>query len=265
MHRSEFAPFFEELAVASKAVIVPHFGRPDLAIESKADASPVTIADRRAEEVMRSLINKRYPHHGIIGEEYGEERADADYVWVLDPIDGTVTFASGCPLFGTLIALLHEGKPVIGAIYQPLLDQLVIGDNRLTTLNGRPVRMRNCASLDQATLLTTDLSNIGKYKQRDNFERLAAEVGLFRTWGDCYGYLLLATGWADIMIDPIMKIWDVMALVPVIRGAGGLITTWEGGEISRDNISSVAAPQALHAQVIAYLNRDEHSGKPARQ
>lgn len=248
-----FRPFLIELAERSGDFIRPYFGRHDVAIETKEDASPVTIADRGAEELLRSLIQKRFPSHGIVGEEFGTERADAEWVWMLDPIDGTKSFTSACPLFGTLIALLYQGQPVLGAIHQPILRQLIIGDGQTTQLNGLPARVRTTPQFSQATLLTSDPLNLGKYQNGAACDQLAAQVNLYRTWGDCYGYLLLASGWADIMIDPVMNPWDIAALIPVVRGAGGVITDWRGGDPMKGNAIVAAVPE-LHERVIATLN-----------
>jgi histidinol phosphatase-like enzyme (inositol monophosphatase family) len=248
-----YRAFMTELAAQSGDFIRPFFAQPGLAVEYKEDASPVTQADRGAEELMRAMIARKFPAHGIKGEEFGDVNAGAEFTWVLDPIDGTKAFASACPLFGTLIALLHRGQPVLGAIHQPVLRQLVIGDGRATTCNGRPVRLRPCARLEAATLLTSDPLNPAKYQNGAAFAAVAGRAKLVRTWGDCYGYLLLATGWVDAMTDPIMNPWDIQALVPVIRGAGGVITDWQGKDpVKADSI--VAAGPELHPQLIAALN-----------
>jgi histidinol phosphatase-like enzyme (inositol monophosphatase family) len=247
-----YRPFLAELAHRSGDFIRPHFASPSLAVEFKADASPVTVADRGAEELMRTLITKKFPTHGIIGEELGNDRPDAEFVWVLDPIDGTKSFISGVPLWGTLIALLHEGQPVLGAIHQPILNQLMIGDGTTTTLNDRPVRLRPCPSLAEATLLTSDPLNPALYQNGPAFDALSRRTRLVRTWGDAYGYLLLASGLADIMCDPIMNPWDIAALVPVVRGAGGVITDWQGRP-AYPSASIVAAHPCLHAEVLAAL------------
>ncbi len=249
----ELVDFIRLLAEQSAEVIRPLFGRRDLRVDTKDDASPVTEADRRAEEVMRELIRKRYPSHGIVGEEFGTEAADAEFVWVLDPIDGTVSFTSSCPLFGTLIGLLHEGRPRLGAIHQPMLEQLCIGDGRRATLNGQATSLRDTTSLEHATLLTTDLGTVRRYQDDRGFQRLAAATRLFRTWGDCYGYLLLVTGGADIMLDPVMHPWDLLPLIPIIEGAGGVITGWSGEKASKAT-SCVAASRRLHARVLEILN-----------
>ena len=245
--------FAVELAEASGDYIRPYFANPSLEVEMKGDRSPVTVADRGAEDLMRARIAKKFPEHGVIGEELGNDRADAEWVWVLDPIDGTKSFMTACPLFGTLIALLHEGQPVLGIIHQPVLRQLLIGDGATTTMNGRPVKVRSCASFDDATLLTSDPLNPARYQNGPAFEAVARRARIYRTWGDCYGYFLVACGWADIVVDPIMNPWDIAALVPILRGAGGEITDWQGRAPYPAN-STVAAHPDLHGQLIAALN-----------
>ncbi|MEM7204571.1 MAG: histidinol-phosphatase [Planctomycetota bacterium] len=248
----EHRQFVHTLAEASGAVIRPYYAAPDLAVESKSDATIVTRADRDAEACMRELITRHFPGHGILGEEYGKENADAEFVWVLDPIDGTLSFAHGSPLFGTLIGLLHQGQPVLGAIHQPVLGQLCVGDGVATTRDGRPVRVRATAALADAVLCTTDLGSVDEYQDLARFDGLRRQVKLFRTWGDCYGYLLLASGFIDAMVDPIVNPWDVLPLIPVVRGAGGVITTWDGGD-PVEGASCVAAAPGVHAPVLAAL------------
>ena len=249
-----YRTFMAELAAESGDFIKPLFGQPHLAVETKSDQSPVTVADRGAEELLRRLIGKRFPAHGIIGEEYGSERADAEFVWVLDPIDGTKAFITGVPLWGTLIALLHEGKPVLGCIHQPVLGQLLVGDGAGALFNGRPVRCRATRRLEEATLLTSDPLNPAKYQDGARYDALTRRARLVRTWGDCYGYLLVATGWADVCLDPIMNPWDIAALVPIIRGAGGAITDWRGGPPYPAESTIASATPELHASVLAALN-----------
>jgi myo-inositol-1(or 4)-monophosphatase len=245
--------FLTELAEKSGDFLLPCFTDPDLVVETKSDDSPVTAADRGAEQLMRDLIAARFPDHGVIGEEFPDKNADAEWVWVLDPIDGTKAFITGVPLWGTLIALLHNGQPVLGAIHQPVLGQIMIGDGNVTTLNGDPVRVRACDAIETATFLTSDPLNPAKYQNGDAYAALTARARLVRTWGDCYGYLLLASGRADVMCDPVMNPWDIAALVPIVRGAGGVITDWQGGDAMR-GVSTVASGPALHAGVIAALN-----------
>lgn len=253
MNLDPYRAFISELAVRSGEFIRPFYRDPALRIETKDDASPVTAADRGAEELLRRLIAEKFPAHGIIGEELGSDRPDAEFVWVLDPIDGTKAFITGVPLWGTLIALLHQGQPVLGCIHQPILGQLMLGDGITTTLNGQTVRCRATAALAAATLLTSDTLNLAKYQNGPACDRLLARARLVRTWGDCYGYLLLAGGYADICLDPIMNPWDIAALVPVIRGAGGVITDWQGGPAYPAPATIAAATLALHAAVLGAL------------
>lgn len=245
-------PFFRELTQLSGAAIKPFFHHRDLRVEKKSDDTPVTLADRQAEKIIREAIHRNYPRHGIIGEEFGEENPDAEFVWVLDPIDGTISFTHGCPLFGTLICLLHEGQPIAGCIHQPILDQFLFGDGEKALLNGRPVQVRETTQIRQATLLTTDLAHISRYQNRARFDALASEVNLFRTWGDCYGYFLVGSGFADIMVDPIVNPWDILPIIPIIRGAGGIITTWDGGDPVNGN-SLVASNRFIHGRVLEKL------------
>jgi histidinol-phosphate phosphatase HisN, inositol monophosphatase family len=252
---SPFRTFIAQLARESGDFIRPHFGDLALPVETKSDASPVTLADRGAEQLLRRRIAEKFPTHGIIGEEFGNENADAEFVWVLDPIDGTKSFITGVPLFATLIALLHHGQPVLGAIHQPILRQLAIGDNHTTTLNDRPLRTRRTTRVEDATLLTSDTLNIAKYQPASaaRYDALAQRTKLYRTWGDAYGYLLVATGYADICVDPIMNPWDIAALVPVIRGAGGVITDWRGHAPYPAESTLASATPELHAAVLAAL------------
>ena len=248
-----YRAFISELARASAEFIAPFFGNPTTAVDFKSDDSPVTAADRGAEKLMREMITARFPEHGIIGEEHGNLNPEADFVWVLDPIDGTKSFITGVPLWTTLIGLLHHGQPVLGAIHQPTLGQLVIGDNHTTTLNGQPVRTRATTALDQATLVTSDHRNLARYQDGPAADRLIDACRLYRTWADGYGYLLLATGFVDLALDPIMNPWDIAALVPVVRGAGGTITDWSGNApYPAESILAAATPE-LHAAARATL------------
>ena len=244
-----------ELAERSGEFIRPFFGRADLQVELKADLSPVTAADRGAEDLMRGMIRKSFPGHGIVGEEAGAERPDAEFVWVLDPIDGTHSFTAAVTLFGTLIGLLHQGEPVLGCIHQPILRQLLVGDNRSTSLNGRPTRVRPARPIEEATLLTSDPAVVATRPECRGFRALMEQSRLSRTWGDCYGYLLVATGWADVMYDPLMNLWDIAALVPVIRGAGGVITDSRGGPAYPATSTVASSNPGLHRQVIDALGR----------
>ena len=249
----ELSRFACLLAEESKKIIMPYFKK-SIQVDIKRDTSPVTIADRKAEELMRKLIGKHFPDHGIIGEEFGNSSENAEYVWVLDPIDGTKSFICGVPLFGTLIALLKNKKPILGIINLPAQNELFLGlEKKPTTLNGRKIRVRETSSLKEAVLLTTDYLDVEKHKNKDAFLNLARSVKFYRNWGDCYMYALLARGYADIAMDPIMNYWDIQALIPVIKGSGGIITSREG-EDPENAKSIVASTPKLHKQVIRKLN-----------
>jgi len=227
---SEFAEFAGHLADESGAFIRPLFRR-KIDIISKDDESPVTEADQGGERVMRAIINERYPDHGIVGEEYGAENGDAEWVWHLDPIDGTKSFISGSPLFATLIALTRNGKPVVGIINQPVNNERWLGiEGQQTTFNGKPVSTRSCGALDAATLYTWGAEcllgpNAGQMQE------LVRRTKLTRFSADGYAYGLLAHGFVDIVADEGMKPHDYLALAPVVKGAGGTITDWDGNEI----------------------------------
>lgn len=248
--------FIEQLARQSGKRILEIWEDDDLGLEFKDDDTPVTKADRDAEAIMREMIKKKFPSHGIIAEEFGNENEDAEYVWILDPIDGTKSFMSHVPLFGTLIGLLRDGEPVLGAIHQPVLGQLLVGDNHETTLNGRTAKARPLMDIGRALLLTTDPNLIERTDDIPGLRKLVDSVYLRRTWGDCYGYLLVATGRADIMLDPVLAPWDLLPLVPVVRGAGAMITDWQGQDPKLGNVTSaVAAHPYLHQEVIRALRK----------
>ncbi len=249
---TEYKNFCKVLAQTSAKVIKKYF-RTGISVESKADNSPVTIADKKAEEVMRELIAKHYPDAGIFGEEFGETNKDAEYTWILDPIDGTKSFICGAYSFGTLIGLLKNGEPILGVYHHPILNDFLIGDNSETRINEVITLVRSCNELGKAVLLTTDHSNIEKYQDAEKFNKLIKKVKLYRNWGDCYGYYLLATGYADLMIDPIMSPWDLLPLIPIVKGAGGVITDYQGNDPIKGK-SAVASSKQIHSEVISILN-----------
>lgn len=242
------------LADAAGPIVRRHF-RTDLKVTGKADASPVTIADRRAEAAMRAIIKRAFPDHGILGEEYGPERTDAEYVWVLDPIDGTKSFISGMPLFGTLIALMKHGKPVLGVIDQPVLRERWMGAaGRRPTFRGRPIRTRRCESIGDATLFSTS-PTMFTGRNAKPYERLRGAAGLSRFGGDCYAYGQLASGHIDIVVEAGLKPYDYLAQVPIIAGAGGAITDWRGKPLNLDSDGRVCAcgDRRLHKTVLRML------------
>lgn len=219
----------EAAADVAGAVIRPFF-RAALAADLKTDHSPVTIADRSAEQAMRAVLSERFPDHGVLGEEFGRDRPESSHCWVLDPIDGTRAFITGRPVFGTLVALLDDGKPILGIIDQPVTGERWIGAVGRKTLfrgpmGGRP-GCRACPTLAEAELSITGLNLLGTDQRR--WQSLADGVRRVSWGGDCYAYGLLALGHIDVIAEATMKLWDWAALVPVIEGAGGRITDWNG-------------------------------------
>ena len=249
-----FLALATELADAAAAAIRPYFRQP-IAVDDKPDRSPVTVADRAAEAAMRRLIAARFPAHGIIGEEFGRERDDAEFVWVLDPIDGTKSFISGVPLFGTLIALAQQGRPILGVIDQPVLRERWFGaKGRPTTFNGRPIRCRACPQLASATLFATspDMFPGGAAAA---FARLAAAVKLVRYGADCYAYGLVALGSIDLVVEASLKTYDFAAMLPIVEGAGGVASDWRGAPLTlaSDGRVVIAGDPRAHEAALALL------------
>jgi myo-inositol-1(or 4)-monophosphatase len=256
----DFAAFVDELAMISGETIRPFF-RSALGVENKSPSGgfdPVTAADRAAEVAMRTLIKRTFPAHGIIGEEFEAERPDAEYVWVLDPIDGTKSFISGMPMWGTLIALTRHGEPIYGMMHQPFIREHFSGDGRGARYRGpagdRALRVRPCASLSEALLCTTS-PLLMKEADREHFARVEKNVRLSRYGGDCYAYCVLAAGHVDLVIETELKPYDVLALIPIIEGAGGVITTWENGPAHKGGRIVAAGDKRIHAEAMALLNR----------
>ena len=254
----DFAAFLDELAALSGETILPFF-RTSLSIQDKGGPGsfdPVTAADHAAETAMRNLIRRNFPSHGIMGEEYGNEHANAEYVWVLDPIDGTKSFISGMPAWGTLIGLLRQGEPVFGIMNQPFIRERFSGDGGRAHYCGpagkRELRVRSCPGLSEAVLFTTSplLMNGG---DRAIFSRVENGVRLSRYGGDCYAYCMLAAGHVDLVIETELKPYDVLPLMPIIAGAGGLITTWEGGAPHSGGRILAAGDARVHAAALELL------------
>lgn len=252
---SEFVALAEELADAARPVIRKYFRTP-VAVDDKDDASPVTIADREVEAAMRALIRTRFPDHGILGEEHGRENVDAEYVWVLDPIDGTKAFITGKPSFGTLIALCRRGIPILGIIDQAILNERWLGAvGRPTTLNGAPARVRACDDLKKAYAYTTGPEHFDA-ASLPAWNRIAARVKQPRYGCDCYAYALLASGFVDLVLEAGLKPYDYSALVPVIEGAGGIVTDWTGAPVTMHSDGRVVAAgdTRVHAQALEVIN-----------
>ena len=251
---AEFVALANRLADAARPIVRKYFRTP-VAIDDKEDSSPVTIADREVEAAMRALIRDAFPEHGILGEEHGRENTDADYCWVLDPIDGTKAFITGKPCFGTLVALAHRGRPILGLIDQAITDERWLGGDGLpTTLNGKPVRVRTCPDLAHAYAYTTGPEYFDA-ATRPGWDRIAAKVKLRRYGADCYAYALLATGCVDLVVEAGLKPYDYAALVPVIENAGGIATDWTGEALTIHSTGRVCAAgdPRLHAEALAVL------------
>jgi myo-inositol-1(or 4)-monophosphatase len=268
----DFAGFVERLAQVSGDVILPFF-RSAIGAEDKSRGGvfdPVTEADRGAEAAMRRLIGETFPSHGIIGEEYGEDRPDAEYVWVLDPIDGTKGFISGLPMWGTLIGLMHRGRPAYGMMSQPFTRERYFGDGKRARMRGpgvsrrddapvewayRNLRVRECAEIGAATIMTTSPLLLSEGNDRDAYRRVEKAARLVRYGGDCYAYCMLAAGYIDLVVEANLKPHDIVALIPIIEGAGGIVTTWDGGDAAKGGRIIGAGDRRVHEAAMRELAR----------
>jgi myo-inositol-1(or 4)-monophosphatase len=262
MSAVDFETFVNRLATISGEAIMPFF-RTAIAAEDKAHGGafdPVTEADRSAELVMRQMIKNTFPEHGVIGEEFGVDNPEAEYVWVIDPIDGTKSFICGFPTWGTLIGLMHHGRPCYGMMHQPFSRERFFGDGATAFWRGpaktvvagqgqieekRRLSTRACPTLAQATLMTTSPALIAPHRLAD-FQRIERQVRLSRYGGDCYAYCALAAGHVDLVIETGLKPYDIVALIPIIEGSGGVITTWEGGNPASGGEIIASGDPALH-------------------
>jgi histidinol-phosphatase len=232
------------------------FFKSSLEVESKADGSPVTIADRSAEQAARDWIERRFPEDGILGEELGVTRPNARRRWVLDPIDGTKTYIRGVPLWGTLVGLTEGDEVLAGAAYFPAVSEmLVAAAGGGCWWNGARCRVSSRATLGEATVLTTDERFPNDSMQRSGWQRLADRAAVSRSWGDCYGYLLVSTGRAEVMVDGILSPWDAAALMPIVEEAGGVFTDWKGNRTAFGG-SAVATNQAVAVESRSLLEMD---------
>ena len=253
----DFTGFVDQLATASGDTILPFF-RTALAVENKKTAGfdPVTAADRAAENAMRALIRKHFPAHGILGEEYESENPYAEYVWVLDPIDGTKSFIAGMVAWGTLIGLCRLGEPVYGMMHQPFTRERFFGDGGAARYRGpagnRDLRVRTCDSLKDAVMFTTSPLLMNE-ADRARFKLVEDKVKLSRYGGDCYAYCMLAAGQIDLIVETELKTHDIVALIPIINGAGGIVTTWEGGPPQAGGRIVVAGDKRVHAAALELL------------
>ena len=250
-----YLPLAHRLADASGAVVMRHF-RQALSIEDKDyidGYSPVTVADREAETAIRALINEACPDHGILGEEHGHERPDARFTWVIDPIDGTKAFITGMPTWGTLIALQDRGKGIIGVLDQPFLRERFVGHGEGAYLGERRLSVRSCPDLGEAVLYATE-PDMFTPAEGAAFDALARRVRLRRFGADCYAYGMLASGLVDLVVEASMHPWDYAALIPIVEGAGGLVTSWDGGPVSTDGRVLAVGDRRLHAAALEILH-----------
>ncbi len=253
----ELMAFAGALADAAAAAIMPHF-RARLPVENKRrdGFDPVTAADRAGEAAMRALINRTYPGHGIVGEELGAERADADYVWVLDPIDGTRAFITGVPVWGILIGLTHEGRPVLGMMHQPFSGERFVGDGRAAHYRrgdlSQPLATRPCPTLAEASLFTTS-PRMFKSPDKDAYDRVEAKAKLARYGCDCYAFCMVAAGHADVAIETELQPYDIVALIPIVEGAGGRVTDWNGNSAAAGGRALATGDPRVHEQALRLL------------
>ena len=251
----EDVDFAHTLADKSEKVILKYF-RSEINVESKNDDTPVTIADKESESVIRDMIANQYPNHGIIGEEHKDLNINNEFLWVIDPIDGTRSFIAGHKDFGTLIALLHNQQPILGIINCPAHKERWVGIyNEPTRLNDVKVTTSNKKNISESFAFTSGLYFEDK-NFKNGFDKITKQTKSFRFGGDCYMYGMLASGWIDIVVEDTLKIYDYMALIPVIKGAGGTVSDRFGGEITLQSDGSFVATcsETVHKQVIKILN-----------
>jgi histidinol phosphatase-like enzyme (inositol monophosphatase family) len=248
-------------AVADVARMVSNnallYYRKKIDVDIKSDGSPVTIADRTSEEKARAWIAQKFPADGILGEEFGKTKPDAKRQWIIDPIDGTKAFVRGVPLWGSLVAVVEDDQVIAGASCFGALDEiLAAAPGEGCWLNGSRCTVSSVSDIADATVLTTDIGFKGYRDKRDAWLRLADGAAIARTWSDCYGYLLVATGRAEVMADPVISLWDIAALIPAIAEAGGVFTDWEGN-VSMSGKSAVATNAALASRAREILRGEK--------
>lgn len=264
LHVQEYSEFLRILADAAAEITLPLFRKPmDITNKGRKlglDFDPVTLADSQAEKAIRALINQHYPDHDILGEEQGlEENGPGGWsdrwTWVIDPIDGTRAFISGIPTWGTLIALNNGAKPMLGLLDQPFLKERYIGTPDGTTLNGERISCRPCTQLSEATLSTTDPTQFfATDADRKAFDKVAAKARLVRNGYDCYAYAMVAAGHMDVVVESGLEPYDIQALIPIVEGAGGMVSSWSGGPAGQGGQVVACATKALHKQVLEILN-----------
>ncbi len=253
MNPSTFLNFALDAAWQAGRVTLGYF-QTSLAVQRKADNTPLTLADQQAEQKLRQLIEQYWPDHNIIGEEYGRTQHNSPYTWVCDPIDGTKSFMCGVPLYANLVALLKNNEPILGVINLPALNEMVYAVRGGGCFwNGRPAHVSTTQKLEDAVVLCSDLDTFGRYGRAPKWQKLIDASYVQRTWGDAYGYALVATGRADVMVDPIMALWDIAPLQVILEEAGGTLTDWQG-EATIHNEEAIATNGQLLAEVLQVID-----------
>jgi histidinol-phosphatase len=252
--------FALQIAREAGQITLEYFRRDDLEVERKGDDTPVTIADRRAEEHLRKRIADVFCHDPVVGEELSDQPGDSPFRWVVDPIDGTKAFIHGVPLFGTLIGIEHAGEPVAGVIHMPALEECVYASRGCGAWyvqgqkSKRPAKVSKQAPLSQGLFLTTESASYDEIDRGDVYHRLQSAARLSRGWGDCYGYLMVATGRAEVMVDPVAAVWDLAPLLPILEEAGGRFTDWQG-RATIDSGQAIATNGIVHDEVLAIVQK----------
>lgn len=253
----EFAGFFDRMADMAGEIALKYF-RTDLAIDEKDDHSPVTRADREIESALRAMIRDEFPAHGIVGEEHGSENTDAEFVWYIDPIDGTKSFAIGRPLFGTIIGLTHAGRPVVGLVDQAFTKERWFGiADASSTHNGRRIKVAARRDLKDARLYVGAPSTFRDTDCSAGYDALCQTAKWTQYSGDCYAYGLLASGWIDLVVERDLKPHDVVGVVPIVSGAGGYIADWTGRDVdaTTDGTVVAASSKELALQALTAMER----------
>ncbi len=254
---NDFLNFALDAAWQAGRITLGHF-QTGMAVQRKVDNTPLTIADQQAEQKLRQMIGQQWPEHNIIGEEYGRSQrptrlGNSPYTWVLDPIDGTSSFVSGVPLYANLVALLKNNEPILGVINFPALNEMVYAvQGGGCFWNGRPAHVSNTQKLEDAVILCSELNTFAQYNRTKQWQKLIDASYEQRTWGDAYGYALVATGRADVIVDPIMSLWDVAPMQVIMEEAGGTLTDWQG-KTTIHNEESIATNKQLLADVLALV------------
>lgn len=265
--RLEFAIEASERAAE---LILSYWQRQDLAVELKADSSPVTLADRNAETLLRESILKAFPGDGVLGEEFGETLGTSEYRWILDPVDGTKSFVAGVPLFGTLIGIERAGESVIGVCRFPALGEVVYASEgrgafwKIGTQPPRAVSVSKTSRLADSLFCFTSVGGWDAIERADVFTALCRRTRLTRGWGDCYGHVLVATGRADLAVDPLMNLWDAAALLPIIWEAGGIYCDWTGRKTAAGGNGISTNPALLEEVLSVIRNPTPGEGRPGR-